>query len=185
MKNYRNVIVGAIFAGILTVSPAFAGGIDNTSNSNSGAVSSSGVAINTYGSKGHKMVPSAIAPGLTASAVETCMGSASAGGSGSGWGFSFGTTYTDKACNLRLTARTLFSMGYRPAAAYVMCRDPDAAWAMAQSGLYCPGTEYARQAPVKVAPVKQRVKNAKVSAVNPNASHGPRGGFFSALFASK
>lgn len=58
-----------------------------------------------------RSVPTAVAPALTTTLSETCMGSTSVGGSGAGFGFSIGSTWRDEACVRRLDARELRAMG--------------------------------------------------------------------------
>ncbi|MDE2018252.1 MAG: hypothetical protein KGI57_11185, partial [Hyphomicrobiales bacterium] len=98
---------------------------------------------------------SVAAPGLAAAAVETCMGSASAGASGATFGISLGTTYVDRACNLRLYARTLYAMGHRTAATQLLCEDPIVARALATEGVRClnqpPPGDYVAEAPATAA----------------------------------
>ena len=72
-----------------------------------------------------KTVPPAVAPGLTAAGLETCLGSVSGGGSFVGTGFSFGTTIPDPGCAARLDARTLWSMGLKKAAVARLCLNGD------------------------------------------------------------
>jgi hypothetical protein len=90
------------------------------------------------GSQTVRSVPSAIAPGLTAAGIETCLGSVSGGGSFVGGGFSFGGTVKDDDCNRRLYARQLYNMGFRQAAAIIQCISPEVNYAMAAAGTPCP-----------------------------------------------
>lgn len=90
------------------------------------------------GSTSVRSVPSAISPGLAAAGIETCLGSASAGGSFLGGGFSFGSTTKDDDCNRRLYARQLYNMGFKGAAAVIQCLSPEVAYAMAVAGTPCP-----------------------------------------------
>lgn len=85
-----------------------------------------------------RSVPSAIAPGLAAAGIETCLGSVSGGGSFVGGGFSFGSTVKDDDCNRRLYARQLYNMGFRQAAAIIQCISPEVNYAMAAAGTPCP-----------------------------------------------
>jgi hypothetical protein len=81
--------------------------------------------------------PTIVAPGLAAAGVESCLGSASIGGAGGGFGLTFGSTVTDRGCNLRLYARTLFALGHRQAATQILCNDPDVARALSTEGIDC------------------------------------------------
>jgi hypothetical protein len=59
--------------------------------------------------RNQRQVPMAWAPPVTPTAP--CMGSTSAGGSGVNIGLSFGTTWEDKECSLRETARYFSEIG--------------------------------------------------------------------------
>ena len=109
-------------------------------NSQSGAAASNlgnEQRITIEGSSGSKIprqAPSVVAPALTTTLSETCMGSTSVGLSGPGFGLSFGNTWRDEACIRRLDARELrsFGAGLPPEQAYMfhiaaterMCEDP-------------------------------------------------------------
>lgn len=101
----------------------------------------------TIGGGSGRNTPGVWAPGLAAAGIESCLGSASVGGSGPGLGLTIGGTLTDKGCNLRLYARTLYSLGHRVAATQILCNDPDVALALAVEGVRClsgPGAEAQR-----------------------------------------
>ena len=66
---------------------------------------------NSTGSDMGRMVPGVIAPALTTTLSETCMGSTSMGASGVGFGFSIGSTWRDEACVRRLDSREIRSFG--------------------------------------------------------------------------
>jgi len=66
-------------------------------------------------------VGAAMAPALTTTLTETCMGSTSVGGGFSGGSFSFGTTWRDSACVRRLDAREIKTFGDIQAAKEIMC----------------------------------------------------------------
>ena len=66
-------------------------------------------------------VGTAVAPALTTTLTETCMGSTSVGAGFSGGSFSFGTTWRDSACVRRLDSRQIQSMGDVQAAKEIMC----------------------------------------------------------------
>lgn len=118
-------------------SSAYSGG----SNS---VASSGGNSINISGDIERNPVSSAYAPALTASAG-TCMGSTSAGGQGSTFGISFGTTWTDKECNIRKNAMLLQGMGYVHAAKHYLC-DQDEAMREAMGADLC-GHRHAEEIP--------------------------------------
>lgn len=72
-----------------------------------------------------KNTPGVIAPNTYPTAP--CMGSSSVGGSGVGFGVSFGTSWTDKECGLRETARSFMSMGLPTDALAILCSSEFAA----------------------------------------------------------
>lgn len=85
------------------------------------------------------MVPAVMAPSLTTTLTETCMGSTSVGVGWSGAGLSFGTTWRDSACVRRLDARQIASIhpNFAIAAKELMC-DSDAVFkAFKRAGLPC------------------------------------------------
>ncbi|MHB0865313.1 MAG: hypothetical protein ACYC1Y_00155 [Minisyncoccota bacterium] len=88
-----------------------------------------------------RSAPPVVAPALTTTLTETCMGSSSVGASGVGFGVSFGSTWTDHDCQNRLDARQLVAMGYRDAARVVMCSNPVVREAFKATGNPCPGDE--------------------------------------------
>ncbi|MCJ2095835.1 hypothetical protein MKK67_25540 [Methylobacterium sp. J-072] len=109
-------------------------GSNNALAAAAAAGSSSSVSI---GGGSGRNTPSVWAPGLAAAGIESCLGSASVGGAGPGIGVTLGGTLTDKGCNLRLYARTLYSLGHRVAATQILCNDPDVALALAVEGVRC------------------------------------------------
>ncbi len=147
--------------------PAFAdttmAGAGASSSSVSGAQAQSGVAVNrTENLQGQqasqaitfnpaslptstemtvRSAPEVVAPALTTTLTETCMGSSSGGVSGVAFGISVGSTWTDKDCQNRLNARQLAAMGYRAAARVVMCANPIVRQAFKDTGLPCPGDQ--------------------------------------------
>ncbi|MGU3336877.1 hypothetical protein ACLBXJ_02570 [Methylobacterium mesophilicum] len=113
----------------------------------SAAAAGSSSSVNIGGSGSGRNTPGVWAPGLAAAGIESCLGSASVGGAGPGFGVTIGGTLTDKGCNLRLYARTLYSLGHRTAATQILCNDPDVALALAVEGVRClsgPGAEAQR-----------------------------------------
>lgn len=135
----KNLITIAAVAALMISSSVFAegsGGSSSTSTSASGSGAEAGAANGTNyqgnttinqssrGVKQHKFVPDAIAPGLTTTLTETCMGSTSGGFSISGLGLAGGSTWTDSACVRRLDARELGSQGAKAASLERMCEDP-------------------------------------------------------------
>lgn len=149
-------------------------GNGNGSNNVLGAAAAAGSSssVNIGGSGSGRNTPGVWAPGLAAAGIESCLGSASAGGAGPGFGVTIGGTLTDKGCNLRLYARTLYSLGHRVAATQILCNDPDVALALAVEGVPClagPGAEVQRSVGF-TAPASEY---AATSAPGPEA--GPEG----------
>ena len=108
--------------------------------------------VNTSGTSTIKNVPTAIAPGLAAAGLETCLGSVSGGGSFVGTGFSFGSTIPDPGCAARLDSRTLWAMGLKGAAVARLCLTPEiyrsmpdvcARYTPGAAGTYATGGAYA------------------------------------------
>lgn len=146
-----------IIIALLTASVgAFAGGpsVNSVSESNSqaGAVAGaqSGASQNSQavnfnnpgvvrykGGYDLKNVPDAVAPGLTTTLTETCMGSSSVGGSGVGFGVSIGSTWRDEECVRRLHARELKAMGQPAAGVELLCGNPEVWAAMESAGTPC------------------------------------------------
>jgi len=125
--------LGAAEANSASVSGAVSGAVNNnvfTSPANTSSRVSGTTTVRT--------VPTAIAPGLAAAGIETCLGSVSVGGSFVGGGFSFGSTVKDDDCNRRLYARQLYNMGFKNAAAVLQCITPEVNYAMAVAGTPCP-----------------------------------------------
>lgn len=119
-------------------------GILNGTGNNNGSNTINGV----------RQAPSVYAPGLAASGIETCLGSASVGGSGAGVGVTIGGTFIDRGCQLRLFSRTLFAMGYHRAATQILCNDVDVARALAIEGVDCRTGAYYVGEPVALAPAQ-------------------------------
>ncbi|WP_076591463.1 histidine kinase [Herminiimonas arsenitoxidans] len=91
-----------------------------------------------------KNVPSTIAPALTTTLSDTCMGSVSAGISAVGWGLSGGTTMVDEACVRRLDSREFRAMGLNDVALALLCQSPANRKAVEATGRTCPGTQPAQ-----------------------------------------
>lgn len=73
-----------------------------------------------------KAAPAVVAPALTTTLTETCMGSTSLGVSVLGFGATGGSTWQDRQCIRRLNARELAqTIGDRDAAREVMCADEE------------------------------------------------------------
>lgn len=111
-RGSTNVASGAVSgsqsqsdAGALSVS----GGIGNDNSTHVAATDLS------------RAVGAAVAPALTTTLTETCMGSTSMGAGFSGASMSFGTTWRDHACVRRLDAREIKTFGDAQAAKEIMC----------------------------------------------------------------
>lgn len=96
------------------------------------SVGGSPVTISSQGSDLGKSIPTAIAPALTTTLSETCLGSATGSMALSGFGGTFGKTYRDDDCIARLHARELRSMGMQDMAMEVLCARPMIYTAMAR-----------------------------------------------------
>jgi hypothetical protein len=113
----------------------------SVSESNSYSHSSSDNANNAsqsvnFEAQARNPVSTAYAPPL-AVGEDTCMGSSSIGGQGVGFGLSIGTSWTDENCQRLKNSRQLAALGYRKAAAALLCVNDDVARAMAAAGLPC------------------------------------------------
>lgn len=87
-----------------------------------------------------KNVPSTIAPSLTTTLSDTCMGSVSAGISAVGWGLSGGTTMVDEACVRRLDSREFRAMGMNDVALALLCQSAANRKAVEATGRACPNS---------------------------------------------
>jgi hypothetical protein len=151
-------------------------GNGNGSNNVLGAAAAAGSSssVNIGGSGSGRNTPGVWAPGLAAAGIESCLGSASVGGAGPGIGVTIGGTLTDKGCNLRLYARTLYSLGHRVAATQILCNDPDVALALAVEGVPClAGPGAAVQRSVGFTGSASEAGYAAASALGPEAGLEP------------
>lgn len=85
-----------------------------------------------------KNVPSPIAPSLTTTLSDTCMGSVSAGISAVGFGLTGGTTMVDEACVRRLDSREFRAMGMNDVALALLCQSDANRKAVEATGRSCP-----------------------------------------------
>ena len=135
--------------------------VANDSVSQSGAQSSVIVNSPSKIDSTIRNVPNVVSPGLTSSAIETCMGSSSAGVAGQGFGISFGSTWNDANCNARLDAKLLAQLGATGAAFERLCDQAAIRNALARSGRPC-AADRARAtrvaAPVRALPASVRRK---------------------------
>jgi len=102
------------------------------------------------GSYSVKTVPNIVAPSLTTTLSDTCMGSASFGLSFTGFGATGGTTMVDQACVRRLDSREFRAMGLNDVALALLCQSEANRKAVESTGRSCPGME---RAGVPAAPV--------------------------------
>lgn len=121
--------------------------------------------------------PQIVAPALSTTLTETCMGSGSAGVSTPWGGITGGKTYEDKQCIRRLNSRELAAQGFRWEACMVMMGDPEVAAAFHATGRSCQlaeahaETSYPNVAPPPPPPPPPN--EAPVSAAPPPAAPSP------------
>jgi hypothetical protein len=122
------------------------GGTGNVAAADLGAVGEAGSsAYNTKATVDYggtytvKSVPSVLAPSLTATLSDTCMGSASFGLSIVGFGATGGTTVVDDACVRRLDSREFRAMGLNDVALALLCQSEANRKAVESTGRLCPG----------------------------------------------
>lgn len=102
-----------------------------------------------------KGVGAAVAPSLTTTMTETCMGSTSLGAGFAGGSISFGSTWTDEDCVRRLDSREVRSMGDIQASKEILCESERVRAAFKRVGRPCvaDGGTYASATPTPPAPV--------------------------------
>ncbi len=119
----RNIIATtALLTGLLLSGPALAGGQQQSSQSGA-TVNGVEAGASNAGNEQNIVIegaeapdikrnnPGIVAPSLTTTLSETCMGSTSMGFSGAGFGLTFGSTWRDEACVRRLDSREIRSFG--------------------------------------------------------------------------
>ncbi len=82
------------------------------------------VSIRSTGSDLSRAIPSMIAPALSTTLTETCLGSASGALGVQGFGLSGGKTYVDQDCVARLNAREMRAIGQLDVAMEILCSRP-------------------------------------------------------------
>ncbi|WP_211441426.1 hypothetical protein [Collimonas humicola] len=107
-----------------------------------------------------KTVPNIVAPSLTTTLSDTCMGSASFGLSFTGFGATGGTTMVDQACVRRLDSREFRAMGLNDVALALLCQSEANRKAVESTGRSCPGME---RAAAPAAPAAPSAENNAVS----------------------
>ena len=142
---------------------ATAGDVNVTVNPAGGTSSSTtqSAAAPTNTTQTVRNVPAMIAPALTTTLTETCMGSTSGGVAVAGFGASFGKTWTDDECVNRLNARELLTMGERSAAREVMCANPVVKRAFKRTGNPC-WEDLESVPPKKVGAADRSIFNQKI-----------------------
>jgi len=108
--------------------------------------------VNYGGSYTVKTVPNIVAPSLTTTLSDTCMGSASFGLSFTGFGATGGTTMVDQACVRRLDSREFRAMGLNDVALALLCQSEANRKAVESTGRSCPGMERAAAPTAPAAP---------------------------------
>jgi len=102
-----------------------------------------------------KTVPNIVAPSLTTTLSDTCMGSASFGLSFTGFGATGGTTMVDQACVRRLDSREFRAMGLNDVALALLCQSEANRKAVESTGRSCPGMERAAAPAAPAAPTAE------------------------------
>ncbi|MBF8177336.1 MAG: histidine kinase [Burkholderiaceae bacterium] len=85
-----------------------------------------------------KNVPGVLAPSLTTTLSDTCMGSVSLGVSAVGFGLTGGITMVDEACVRRLDSREFRAMGMNDVALALLCQSEANRKAIEATGRSCP-----------------------------------------------
>lgn len=93
-----------------------------------------------------KNVPGVLAPSLTTTLSDTCMGSASIGVSAVGFGVTGGMTMVDEACVRRLDSREFRAMGMNDVALALLCQSDANRKAIEATGRSCPSVPKAEAA---------------------------------------
>ncbi|MFC5474864.1 hypothetical protein [Paraherbaspirillum soli] len=97
--------------------------------------------VDYTGSYSIKTTPNVVAPSLTTTLSDTCMGSVSFGVSVTGFGATAASTMVDQACVRRLDAREFRSMGMNDVALALLCQGEANRKAVESTGRSCPGME--------------------------------------------
>ena len=102
-----------------------------------------------------KSVGTAVAPSLTSSFSEVCMGSTSMGAGFAGGSLSIGTTWENEDCQRRLDAREIKNLGDLQASKEIMCESERVREAFKRVGRPCvaDGGTYVSATPTPPAPV--------------------------------
>jgi hypothetical protein len=119
---------GSSVSGTTAVGTAAGNATETTVNNNSAPIPS-----NTQ----VKMAPAIVAPALTTTLTETCLGSVSGGVSILGGGIAAGSTIKDTRCGNRLDARELHSWNEADVAKEIMCGTEEVRAAYKRVGRPC------------------------------------------------
>jgi len=119
-------------SGSVAVSGGGDGGGGGTGAANFSVTPTSTVSINSQGSDLGKAIPQVIAPALSTTLTETCLGSATGGLAVSGFGLTGGKTFVDQDCVARLNAREMRAIGQLDVAMEILCSRPTVFTAMAR-----------------------------------------------------
>lgn len=128
---------------ILLLIPSLSFAVENSITNNTPFTSTTGVdardqsqSVNNGSDLSHA-VGMAVAPSLTTTFSETCMGSTSAGAGFAGGAVSVGSTWEDESCIRRLDAREVKSMGDAEAAKEILCESAKVRAAFKRVGRPC------------------------------------------------
>lgn len=149
-----------------SASPAALGAVGDPGSS----ANNTKATVDYGGSYTVKNVPSTIAPSLTTTLSDTCMGSVSGGISAVGWGFSGGTTMVDEACVRRLDSREFRAMGMNDVALALLCQSDANRKAVEATGRSCPSAPKVSEAPpptISLAQPKPVMQAAPVASFAP------------------
>ncbi|SFI11139.1 hypothetical protein SAMN04515618_110115 [Collimonas sp. OK307] len=158
-----NVSVSVSLPGSGTSGSGSGSGSGTTSGAGTGSSSAAGepgssanntkATVDYGGTYTVKTVPNIVAPSLTTTLSDTCMGSASFGLSFTGFGATGGTTMVDQACVRRLDSREFRAMGLNDVALALLCQSEANRKAVESTGRSCPGMERAAAPGAPAAPV--------------------------------
>jgi hypothetical protein len=119
----------------------------------------------------------AVAPALTTTFSETCMGSTSAGAGFAGGAVSIGSTWEDEACIRRLDAREVKSMGDAETAKEIMCGSKEVREAFKRVGRPCAidgGTYAATPKPININDLSKQKQQELYQAAVVRQSSSPK-----------
>lgn len=120
------------------VTVSMTAGVGSGDGSGSAPSGTSTQAVDYGGSYTVKTAPQIVAPSLTSTFSDTCMGSSSFGLSVVGFGATGGTTMVDDACVRRLDSREFRAMGMVDVALALLCQSPANRKAVESTGRACP-----------------------------------------------